>query len=187
MGQRLYEGMSLREVSDFLFLQDDPAPADLILVFGSSRPEKAERAARLYRAGYAPHVLCVGGDNRGTGLPEAEALKNQLIALGIPPESIWVEPRSLGTLENVLMAVPLVDQQIGWTNMTAVIGVCSPLKTKRVRQVLARHIPGDVRILLCPDERQDINRDNWWVTNEGRAQVFRELEKVRRYALQGEI
>lgn len=187
MGQRLYEGMSLREVTDFLFLQGDPEPADLILVFGSARPEKAERAAQLYRDGHAPRLLCVGGDKRGTGKPEAEALKERLIALGLPAEAIWTEPRSLGTLENVLMAVPLVEDLIGWKHMAAVICVSSPLKTKRLKQVLARHIPRDVKIVLCPDDRQDVNRENWWISGEGRDQVFRELEKVRRYALQGEI
>lgn len=187
MGQRLYEGMSLREVSDFLFMQDDPVPADLILVFGSARPEKAERAARLYREGLAPRVLCVGGDKRGTGVPEAEALKERLLALGVPEAAIWTETRSLGTLENVLMAVPLVEKRIGWQQMSAVICVSSPLKTKRIKQVLARHIPRSVRIILCPDERTDVSRDNWWISTEGRDQVFRELEKVRRYALQGEI
>lgn len=187
MGQRLYEGMSLREVTDFLFLQDEPQPAEVILVFGSARPEKAERAARLYQDGYAPRVICVGGDNRGAGRPEAEGLREQLVALGVPGAAIWTEPRSLGTLENVLMAVPLVDQLVGWQQMSAVICVSSPLKTKRIKQVLARHIPRNVRIVLCPDGRQDVNRDNWWVSVEGRDLVFRELEKVRRYALQGEI
>lgn len=187
MSQRLYEGMSLREVTEYLFISDPPEPADLIMVFGGKRRERAEKAAELYKAGYAPRILITGGDKRGRGVPEAEELKEVCVALGVPAEAIWVEDRSLRTLENVLMSVPLVDARLGWQNMSAVILVSSPVHMRRVKQTVARHIPRDVKILCCPDDRADINKDNWWTTEEGRQQVFRELEKVRTYALQGEI
>lgn len=187
MPQRLYEGMSLREISEYLFVQDDPGPADLIIVFGGKRPERAEKAAELWKAGYAPRVLVTGGDKRGTGKPEAEELKQKMIELGVPAEAVITEDRSLGTLENVMKSLELVGETIGWTNMTAVILVSAPVHMRRVKQVLARHIPRDVKIYCCPDDRTDMTRDNWWTTEEGRNLVFRELEKVRTYALQGQL
>ncbi|MCG0239654.1 MAG: YdcF family protein [Firmicutes bacterium] len=187
MSQRLYEGMSLQEVTEFLFLSDPPEPADLILLFGGKRRERAEKAAALYRAGWAPRILITGGDKAGTGVPEAEELKAACLQLGVPETAIWTESQSLHTLENVLMSVPYVDARLGWENVKTVIAVSSPVHMRRVRQTLARHIPRGVRILCCPDDRTDVSRSNWWTTEEGRLQVFRELEKVRTYALQGEI
>lgn len=187
MSQRLYEGMSLREITEYLFVQDAPERADLIILFGGRHPDRAEKAANLYKEGYAPRLFITGGDPRRTGVTEAESLARICLELGVPAEAVTLETRSVTTLENVLMTVPLVDRIVGWKNMSAVILVSAPMHMRRVKQVVARHIPRDVKILCCPDDRTDISRDNWWTTEEGRKAVFRELEKLRTYSMQGEL
>lgn len=179
--------MSLREISDFLFLVDDPEPADLILGLGATRPERADKVTELWQAGYAPRILISGGDKRGTGSAEAEEVRRACVAQGVPDECIALETKSLGTLENVLMTVPLIDQLYGWHHVKTILLVSAPVHMRRVRQVLARHVPAHVRIICCPDNRVDAARDSWWQSAEGRELVFRELEKVRRYAHQGEM
>lgn len=179
--------MSLREVTEFLFVEDEPQPADLILVLGGKHRERAEKAADLYRRGLAPRVLIVGGDARATQLPEAEVLKHHCVELGVPEAAIWTDTRSVRTLEHVLAATRLIEANLGWENVRRILCVSSPVHMRRARQVLARHAPGHVEVLCCPDGRQDVNRENWWTTEEGRRQVLRELEKVRTYALQGEL
>lgn len=187
MGPRLYEGMSLREISEYLFLADQPEPCDLIIVLGGKRMERAEKGADLYVEGYAPRILFTGGDKRETGIAEAIVLRDHAVSLDVPEGACLLETNSTNTLENVRMSVPLVDSVIGWRNMSGVILVSAPYHLKRVKQVLARHIPRDVKIYCCPDNRTDITVENWWHTPEGQNQVYRELEKVRRYALQGEL
>lgn len=187
MGQRLYEGMSLREISDFLFVSDEPGPSDLILVIGGKRSERAVKAAGLYNKGLAPKVLFTGGDKFGVGLSEAEALARRARELGVPEEDILVETHSSGTLENILMAVQMAEETIGWRNMKAVIVVSAPMHMKRVKQALARHIPREVKIYCCPDDRVDATKENWWQCGDWRDMVFRELEKVRAYSVQGEM
>lgn len=187
MGLRLYEGMSIREISDYLFLEDELTPADLIIVFGGKRLERAERAAALYHAGWAPHIVITGGDKRHTGVCEAERLKRRCIELGVPEEAISVECESVNTLENVRMTVALVEEQYGWQNLKNVILVSAPHHLRRVKQTIARYIPRSVKITCCPDTRVDVTRDNWWHTAEGQRLVYRELEKLRNYATQGEL
>lgn len=187
MGQRLYEGMSLREVTEFLFLEDAPQPADLILVLGGKHKERAEKAAELYQQGLAPRILIVGGDARATQVPEAEALRQHCVALGVPDEAIWTETRSVRTLEHVLAATRIIAERLGWDRVRRILCVSAPAHMRRVKRVLTRHVPEGVEILCCPDGRQDVNRDNWWTTEKGRREVLRELEKVRTYALQGEL
>lgn len=187
MGPRLYEGMSLREISEYLFLADQPEPCDLIIVFGGKRLERAEKAADLYLAGYAPRILFTGGDKRETGIAEAIVLRNHAVSLDVAESACMVETDSTNTLENVRMSVPLVDAEMGWRHMRGVILVSAPYHMKRVKQVLARSVPREVKIYCCPDGRTDITAENWWHSPEGQNQVYRELEKVRRYALQGEL
>jgi len=187
MGPRLYEGMSIREISEYLFCQDDLAPADLILVFGGKRLERAEKAAELYKAGLAPKLLISGGDKRGIGVCEAIRLRDKAIELGVPAEAILCECESVNSLENVRMSVAMIEEQIGWKNVQHVILVSAPYHLRRVKQAVAHYIPKSVKISCAPDTRTDITRDNWWHTPEGQHMVYRELEKVRTYAMQGEF
>lgn len=50
----------IRAVSDFIFVEDAPAPSDVIFVPGSAYPEHALRAAELYGQGMAEWVLPSG-------------------------------------------------------------------------------------------------------------------------------
>ncbi|HWI65069.1 MAG TPA: YdcF family protein [Symbiobacteriaceae bacterium] len=187
MVARLYEGMSIREISEYLFCEDELAPADLILVFGGKRLERAERAAELYKAGIAPRIVITGGDKRGTGICEAIRLKDHCVSLGVPEEAIVTECESVNSMENVKMSAALIDKTIGWNSLQNVVIVSAPYHLRRVKQALCRYIPRSVKVTCAPDTRQDITRENWWHTQEGQNMVIRELEKVRTYAIQGEL
>jgi uncharacterized SAM-binding protein YcdF (DUF218 family) len=187
MGPRLYEGMSIREISEYLFCEDELAPADLMIVFGGKRLERAEKGAELYKAGLVPRVLITGGDKRGLGVSEAERLRDHMVSLGVPAEAIMLECESVNTIENVRMSVALIEEQIGWRQIKSVILVSAPYHLRRVKMAMGHYIPKAVKIFCCPDSRTDITRDNWWHTPEGQETVYRELEKVRTYAMQGEF
>jgi uncharacterized SAM-binding protein YcdF (DUF218 family) len=187
MGPRLYEGMSIREISEYLFCEDELAPADVILVFGGKRLERAVRTAELYHAGLAPKIYITGGDKREIGVCEADRLKEHAVSLGVPAEAIVTECDSVNTMENVRMSVALIEEQIGWKQIKNVIVVSAPYHLRRVKQALAHYIPRATKITCYPDTRTDITRDNWWHSPEGQHMVYRELEKVRTYAIQGEL
>ena len=50
----------LRTAEDFVFAEDQPEKADIIFVPGNGFPQMAERAAQLYKEGYAPYILPSG-------------------------------------------------------------------------------------------------------------------------------
>ena len=50
----------MREIGNYIFVEDEPKEADIILIPGNGYPQMAEQAARLYRDGYAPVVLPSG-------------------------------------------------------------------------------------------------------------------------------
>jgi uncharacterized SAM-binding protein YcdF (DUF218 family) len=187
MVPRLYEGMSLREISEYLFCADEPTPADLIIVFGGQRLERAEKAAALYNAGLAKRVLFTGGDARRTGVSEAIRLRQRALELGVPAEAILMETESTNTLENIKRSAALIDQEIGWQDVRNLILVSAPHHMRRVKLTIRHYLPQHVQITCCPDGRPDLTPENWWHSPEGVNLVARELEKVRIYAIQGEL
>ena len=50
----------LKEIEEFIFVEDSPEKADVIFVPGNGYPQMAERAACLYKENYAPYVLPSG-------------------------------------------------------------------------------------------------------------------------------
>ena len=49
----------LKQIEDFMFIEDKPEKADVIFVPGNGYPQMAEKAAELYRNGFAPKILPV--------------------------------------------------------------------------------------------------------------------------------
>ncbi len=47
-------------LTDFIFVENPPAHADIIFVPGGNYPDAARHAAELYRDGYAPYVMVSG-------------------------------------------------------------------------------------------------------------------------------
>ena len=57
----------LSDITNYIFLEDAPAPADVIFIPGCDRPEHAEEAARLYREGFAPLLIPSGRFAKAVG------------------------------------------------------------------------------------------------------------------------
>jgi uncharacterized SAM-binding protein YcdF (DUF218 family) len=97
-----------RVVWDYLQLKHHPIPADVIVAFGTNDLRVARFAARLYREGFGPTLVCTGGmAHQGDLLAtnwhktEAEMYADEAIALGVPPGRIILEPQAANTAENV--------------------------------------------------------------------------------------
>lgn len=50
----------MKNVEEFVFAESQPEKADIIFVPGNGFPDMAEKAASLYREGYAPYILPSG-------------------------------------------------------------------------------------------------------------------------------
>lgn len=50
----------LKEIEEFIFVEDSPEKSDVIFIPGNGYPHMAERAAQLYKENYAPYVLPSG-------------------------------------------------------------------------------------------------------------------------------
>jgi uncharacterized SAM-binding protein YcdF (DUF218 family) len=80
-------------------------------VIGESSYGRAVYGVRTWRAGGFKWIVVTGGGPPGHST--AEAMRDFLVAQGIPPERIWLEARSRSTRENALFAKPLLAELPG--------------------------------------------------------------------------
>jgi uncharacterized SAM-binding protein YcdF (DUF218 family) len=74
---------------------------------------RAQRAAELWKAGYAPMLICSGGYPTWSGISEADGCADVLRASGVPKEAILLEAISRSTEENALYSHGIM-QTHGW-------------------------------------------------------------------------
>lgn len=101
---------------------DRAHPADVIVVLGGGdvgTARRAEHGAALYRAGYAPYILCTGGAAVPGGGTEADRCAQVMAAQGIPPAAVWREAASRSTAENARATATLMAAQ-GWRDAVLV-------------------------------------------------------------------
>lgn len=62
-----------------------------------------------------PEVICIvsGGQGPGEDITEAQCMADQLIAMGIPKDRIWMEDRSTSTRENIAYSLDLIEKKTG--------------------------------------------------------------------------
>ena len=135
---------------DTLFFPDPDAEITdiedgaVILVFGSkiqgtqpARPlaKRLDRAAEILLA--RPDTFCIvsGGQGPDEIMPEAEAMKNYLIAKGIDAERIIVETESHNTIENIENSSKILDM-MGYDGQVACLS--SSFHMPRIRTLMSR-------------------------------------------------
>ena len=155
----------LRDITEFIFLEDLPEKADLIIVPGNTWPQPARRAAALYHEGMAPYIVvsgryskgqqtfagaaCEGDRYKGAYMTEADFLTDVLIREGVPETAVLQERKAEFTLENA----------------------------RYIRRLLEEKKMTDVEFLMCPAVTQGISRCRWMESQKGLATVLGELRR----------
>ncbi|MCH5287082.1 MAG: YdcF family protein [Christensenellaceae bacterium] len=182
----------IRAVGDFVFVEDAPEQADIIFVPGASRPEHALRAAELYQAGLAPYVLPSGGFPKTAGRflgvkerfraeypgefeTEWAFLKEVLTRRGVPEEAVLREDRATYTWENALLSREVTDR-MGLKVRTAIL-CCKSFHARRALLYYQAAYP-ETRFLVCPAQLPGYGREDWYLTEKGRAVVMGEVARL---------
>ena len=182
----------IRAVTEFIFVEDAPEKADVILVPGSRKIENAIRAAELYKAGYAPYVLPSGRYSttygRFKGVPERYAadypdeyetewafFRAVLMKHGVPESAILREDRATYTWENAQFSRDVL-QGAGLPCATAIL-CCHAFHARRALLYYQAAMP-QTRFVACPAETPGYTRDDWFRTEKGRARVLGEVQRL---------
>lgn len=102
--------------------------------------QRVQASVALYEARkhQNPLVVCTGYQIPGAPESQAEALKKQLISKGVPPENIISEKESRSTLENAVMAKPILDAY----GVRDVAVVTNKFHIQRSRYIFEKMCPG---------------------------------------------
>lgn len=179
----------LDQFTEFIFPEDEPEQADIIFVPGNGFPQMAERAAKLWKEGYAPYVLPSGRYSVATGKfagvqalkeiydgeyeTEWEFLKTVLVKNGVSKEAVLREDRATYTYQNAIFSRQVTDSQ-GIAVRKAII-CCKAQHARRCRMYYQLLYP-EAELLICPVD-VGVSRKNWYLTEEGRQEVLGEMER----------
>lgn len=171
----------LREITDFIFLEDKPEKADVIFIPGSNEGGLALRAAQLYHEGYAPFIIPSGkyakwiGHNIVEGYEtESDYFTELLLKQGVPKEAILQERNATFTFENAIFTGKLLEER-GIEVKKALL--CCQAYHARRSSLYYQVIFPNTEIMVCPTVTKDIDRDNWFKSREKIDKVLGELEK----------
>jgi uncharacterized SAM-binding protein YcdF (DUF218 family) len=178
----------INDISNFIFVQDEPQKADIIFIPGGSYPEIAEEAAKLWREGYSNIILTSGkyGVKRGY-FPgplskvdkynekyntEWEFLKAVLVQNGVDEKAVLREDKSQYTYENALLSKEVTDM-LNLDIKKAII--CS--KSFHARRCLMYYQIAypQAEFIVCPSNVKGITKENWFNNKDGIDKVMGEL------------
>ena len=141
----------LQPIWSYLCPSDEPAPSDVIFVFGSRGLEVPRRAAQLYAAGWAPRILVSGRagpmTERVFDKPEALVFEDELVRRGVPASAVTTEVDAGNTLENVRFGMRALETA-GRKPRSALL-VAKGFAMRRCLATFARQHPA-VEVRGCP-------------------------------------
>ncbi len=113
------------DISNFIFVSDEPKTVDAIFLPVGSHPEQSEYAAKLYNKGFAKYVLPAGGASvkrdkwsgvrskaeiyNGDYKTDCEFFTDVLIKSGVPRTAIFGEDKSGHTRDNAFFSRKIVN------------------------------------------------------------------------------
>lgn len=153
-------------------------PADAIIaVSGGNTSVRAEEAISLYKAGWADQVIFSGAAADTSGPSNAEVMKRQAIAAGVPEEVIQVETLSQTTKQNAERVQALLSETTGG-DAKRVILVTSPYHQRRA-SLEFKVLTGDgITIVNRPTPNDPDWSVLWWLTPRGWWLAGGELAKI---------
>jgi uncharacterized SAM-binding protein YcdF (DUF218 family) len=188
----------LREVLSWALVQAtpqaQPVKAGAIVVLGSGvspegvpatgSAERAQKAAQLWKAGYAPLVLLSGGYTVTGPRTEAESMAIILAGLGVSPKAVILESNSLNTFDNAVESRKLLAKR----NIQQVLLVTSRIHL--LRSTLTFRKQG-IRVTPIAAEQQPFHLD-WnlgptWERAQGLQGTLNEYFGLLGYWVQGKL
>lgn len=169
-------------ITDFVFMENQIEPADVILIPGGSHKQLIEHAVKLYHYGLAPYILPSGGSNRKLTKynSEWEFMYESALKLGVPKEAILKEDKARHTFENAELSLHILKEK--GIEINKVILVCKNLHARRAYLTYATTFPSDIKIMASPIvDGKDIRKDNWFLDKEKINIVMSEVVKIGSY------
>ena len=163
----------LKALGSFLIVQDELKKADVIIVLGGETG-RVKEATRLYKQGLAGYLIMSGGsfDNR---VSLTAAMRNAAMRLGVPRESIILEPEARSTYQHPELVKPIMQAR----GFQSAIVVSSPYHMRRVKMLFDRAFrKSGIELMYYPVQGGWFDPDSWWTKAVSRRAVKMEYAKL---------
>ncbi|MDO5688648.1 MAG: YdcF family protein [Tissierellia bacterium] len=182
---------SVVELTDFLFMQSELSPSDVLFLPGSLSFQTVELAAQLYHQGLAPLIIPSGGHGKIKGRFEWEKIKKEeyrkpfdceydymefiLLERGVPQSAILREDRATYTYQNAQYSKALLDER-GIQPKKAILCV----KDYHARRSFMYYdlVFPEVELLIAPARIEVAAKDRWHLTELGVRTILGEYRKI---------
>lgn len=160
---------------DFLALNEAPTHSDAIIVLGGGPEQRVAQAVRLLREGYSSRLLLSGGAIYNPWQTQAEHMKQEARALGVPSKQILLENHSETTVQNALYSLQVMKSH----HLTSAIVVSSTFHMRRAWLDFLYVFSGQgIRLSFSSSPYPGFHPSTWWQTAEGRGITTSEYAKM---------
>lgn len=180
----------IRFYTELIFVSHPPEKADVILVPGSDTEALGQKAAQLWKEGFAPVILVSGKYSimkNGFTVPpelaqkypeqyetEADFLGAVMEKSGGPKEAVWKEKTATYTYENAIASRRMTKER--HLEVKRAILCCKPSHARRCLLYYQLLFP-ETEFLICPCE-YELTAENWYQTENGIDTVLGEAERL---------
>ncbi|UCE40566.1 MAG: YdcF family protein [Candidatus Aminicenantes bacterium] len=182
----VFRGFWLMWIGDFLVLQDNLHPGDVIHVI-AGEDYRTDHAIQLYKQGYGKMLFFTGGWCRTHGYNHGEHAEVRAVAQGIPMKAIAYDDSSVNS---TFMEILKLDEWISHLQIPihSVVVVSDPFHMRRARWAYKKVLGDGIEVQMAPVpfERTPY-RHHWWTDRESRKFVREEYEKYVYYVLRYQI
>jgi uncharacterized SAM-binding protein YcdF (DUF218 family) len=176
----------LQSFSNFLMKQDLPEKADLMVVLSGSAFDRGNEGARLYKEGYAKHIICPGGNLEdillalGDTMYESDVCKKNIVRNGVPDSLVTVLHYGTSTREEA-------DTILGYCRehqIKKIIVVTTLFHTRRAGNVYRKRFEKEgITVLMRGAHASDYDENLWWQSEYGMIGLNNEYMKTLYYFL----
>lgn len=180
----IFRAPVLRSFATFLIREDSLQKADAIFILSGGAYDRGNEAAKLFDAGWAPQIICTGGNE----IPmlcvfdidtlESDMARCNLLQLGIPDSIIVMVRMGTSTKEEF----KIIKKFCAEHRYKRIIIVTSKLHTNRVDNVFRKPLhDADIELIIRGAPSSRFNELEWWQSEEGLIAVNNEWLKTFYY------
>lgn len=160
-----------------------PSADAIVAVSGGDTVARTAEAISLYQNDWAPLLIFAGAAKDKTGPSNAEVMKRQAVASGVPANAILTEETSVNTSENADNVKRIIDDR----GIGSVIVVTSAYHQRRAGLEFGRAAGESVKVFNKPVQSDQQWSPLWWATPTGWYLAVGELIKIAMFYLTGAV
>lgn len=173
------------QAPDAKSINTDCHKADAIVaISGGDTSARVTEAVTLYKSGWAEQLIFSGAARDKTGPSNAEVMKGQAVASGVPADQILIEETSVNTQENARNTRTLIETH----DLHRIILVTSAYHQRRASLEFRNRAATEgkaVVIINHPVQYDRQWRENWYFTPSGWWLAGGELVKIVGFYVSG--